>query len=92
MFQKRMQRAAVVLLMAALLLTAPLQAAGWTTREAPGFLETAWGWVLEWVLGGNSAERSFRSVTAAGEAPIPPGGKAPTGTKGDDGGAIDPNG
>lgn len=92
MFQKRMQRAAVVLLMAALLLTAPLQAAGWATREAPGFLETAWGWLVERIFGGNSAEPSLRSVTAAGEAPIPPGGKTPTGTKSDDGGAIDPDG
>jgi hypothetical protein len=79
MFQKRMQRAAVVLLTAALLLTAPLQAAGWTTREAPGMLETAWGWLVEWVIGGNPAE----------PAPIPPGEQPP---KGDDGGAIDPNG
>jgi hypothetical protein len=95
MFQKRMQRAAVVLLIAALLLTAPLQAAGWTTREAPGFLETAWGWLVECVTGTNS-ELSLRSLTAADEAPIPPGGQpggeTPPGPGGDDGGGIDPNG
>jgi len=90
MFQKRMQRAVVVLLMAALLLTAPLQAAGWTNRETPGLLETAWGWVLEWVLSGTSAERSFRPATAADEVRVPP--KAPIETKSDDGGAIDPDG
>jgi hypothetical protein len=82
MFQKRMQRAAMVLLVAALLLSAPLQAAGWTAREAPGLLETAWGWLVEWVT--------------AGEAPDTPegqtGGEAPSGPKGDDGGAIDPDG
>src|SRR5215218_8977776 len=61
MFQKKMQRAAVVLLTAALLLTAPLQAAGWTTREAPGLLETAWGWLVELVIGTSSAEPSLRS-------------------------------
>lgn len=82
MFQKRMQRAAVVLFTAALLLTAPLQAAGLTTREAPGMLETAWGWLVEWVIGGNPAEPTDK-------APIPPGEQPP---KGDDGGAIDPNG
>jgi hypothetical protein len=47
MFQKRMQRAAMILLTAALLLTAPLQATGWTTREDPGLLETAWGWLVD---------------------------------------------
>ena len=92
MFQKKMQRAAVVLLTAALLLTAPLQAAGWTTREAPGLLETAWGWLVEWVIGGNPAEPSLRSVTAADEVPIPPGGETPHGSKGDDGICIDPDG
>ena len=51
MFQKRMLRAAMVLLVAALLLTAPLQAAGWTCREAPGLLETAWSWLAEWLAG-----------------------------------------
>ncbi|MEA2563224.1 MAG: hypothetical protein QOH06_4728 [Acidobacteriota bacterium] len=86
MFQKKMQRAAVVLLTAALLLTAPLQAAGWTTREAPGLLETAWGWLVEWVIGGNPAEPSLRSVTATDKVPIPPAPRK------DDGGAIDPNG
>jgi len=83
MFQKKMQRAAVVLLTAALLLSTPLQAA---TREAPGLVETAWGWLVEWVIGGNPAEPSPRSLTAADKVPIPP---AP---RGDDGGAIDPNG
>ena len=83
MFQKRLPRAAMVLLTAALLLTAPLQAAGWTTREAPGLLETAWGWLVELVLG---------SSPAPSEVPIVPAGKTPPGPKGDDGGAIDPNG
>lgn len=95
MFQKRMQRAAMALLTAALLLTTPLQAAGWTTREAPGLLETAWGWLVEWVTGTNPAEPSLRSVTAADEAPIPPDGQpggTPSGRGGDDGGAIDPDG
>ena len=90
MFQKRMQRAAMVLLVAALLLTAPLQAAGWTSRETPGVLETAWSWLAEWFTG------TLRSATAADEAPIPPtgqpGGETPPGPGGDDGGAIDPNG
>ena len=92
MFQKRMQRAAMALLTAALLLTAPLQAAGWTTREAPGLLETAWGWLVEWVIGGNPAEPSLRSITAADKAPIPPGGETPPRPGGDDGICIDPDG
>ena len=87
MFQKRVQRAAMVLVTAVLLLTAPLQAAGWTSREAPGLLETAWSWLAEWVTG---------LVTAADEAPLPPTGQPegenPPGPGGDDGGAIDPNG
>lgn len=96
MFQKRMRRAAMILLTAALLLTAPLQAAGWTSREAPGVLETAWGWLLEWVTGTSPTGRSFHAVTAADEAPIPPGGQpggeTPPGPGSDDGGGIDPNG
>lgn len=95
MFQKRMQRAAVVLLMAALLLTAPLQAAGWTTREAPGLLETAWGWLVERIFGGNSAEPSLRPVTDSGTA-ASPGKQQPRShscrTFGDDGICIDPDG
>lgn len=83
MFQKRMRRAALALLAAALLLSAPLQAAGWTAREAPGLLETAWGWLMEWV-----------AATAADEVPTPPGqppgGEPPPSS--DDGGAIDPDG
>ena len=85
MFQKRMQRAAMVLIVAALLLTAPLQAAGWTSREAPGLLETAWSWLAEWL-----------TAVEADEAPIPPtgqpGGETPPGPGGDDGGGIDPDG
>lgn len=96
MFQKRMQRAAMVLVTAALLLTAPLQAAGWTTREAPGLLETAWGWLVEWITGTNSAEPSLRPVTAADKAPIPLGKREPRSnscrTFGDDGICIDPDG
>ncbi|HVG09099.1 MAG TPA: hypothetical protein VNM67_15445 [Thermoanaerobaculia bacterium] len=96
MFQKKMQRAVMVLLTAALLLTAPLQAAGWTTREAPGLLETAWGWLMDWVIGGNPAEPALRSVTAADGVPIrpggQPGGEIPPGPRGDDGICIDPDG
>ena len=92
MFQKRMQRAAMVLLVAALLLTAPLQAAGWTSREAPGLLETAWSWLAEWLTAGPA----LHSATAADEAPIPPagqpGGETPPGPGTDDGGGIDPDG
>lgn len=95
MFQKRMQRAAIALLAAALLLSAPLQAAGWTTREAPGLLETAWGWLVEWVTGTSPAEPSPRSMTAAGVT-IPLGGQEPRSnscrTFGDDGICIDPDG
>lgn len=83
MFQKRMQRAAMVLLVAALLLTAPLQAAGWTSREAPGLLETAWSWLAEWLT---AAEPDEAPITPTGQ----PGGETPPGS--DDGGAIDPNG
>lgn len=87
MFQKRMQRATMVLLAAALLLTAPLQAAGWTSREAPGVLETAWSWLAEWLTA---------SAIEADEAPLPPteqpGGENPPGPGGDDGGGIDPDG
>ena len=94
MFQKRMQRAAMVLLVAALLLTAPLQAAGWTSREAPGLLETAWSWLAEWLAGIHPP--ALRSATAADEAPIPPpgqpGGETPSSPGSDDGGGIDPNG
>jgi hypothetical protein len=82
MFQKRMRRAAMVLLAAALLLTAPLQATGRAAREAPGLLETAWGWLMEWVTG---------TETPIPPSP-PPGGEPPPGPEGDDGGAIDPNG
>lgn len=92
MFQKRMQRAAMVLLVAALLLTAPLQAAGWTGREASGLLDTAWSWLAEWLAAGPA----LRSATAADEAPIPPtgqpGGEIPPGPGTDDGGGIDPDG
>ena len=74
-----------------LLLTAPLQ--GWTGREAPGPLETAWSWLAEWLAGISPA---LRSATEADEAPIhptgQPGGETPAGSGGDDGGAIDPNG
>jgi len=80
MFQKRMQRAAMILLVAALLLTAPLQAAGWTSREAPDLLETAWSWLVEWLTG------------APALPPAPPGGKLPPGPSTDDGGGIDPDG
>ena len=95
MFQKRMQRAAVVLLMAALLLTAPLQAAGWTNREAPGFLDTAWSWLVERIFGGNPAAPSLRPATEADSAT--PLGKQQTRTPscrkyGDDGICIDPDG
>jgi hypothetical protein len=82
MFQKKMQRAAMILLMAALLLTAPLQATGWTIREDPGLLETAWGWLVEWVIGNELP------ITPDGQ----PGGEIPVEAGGDDGGAIDPNG
>jgi hypothetical protein len=95
MFQKRMQRAAMVLLVAALLLTAPLQAAGWTSREAPGLLGTAWSWLVEW-LAGAPVHPALRSGTAADTVPTPPqqppGGEVPPGSSTDDGGAIDPNG
>jgi hypothetical protein len=95
MFQKRTQRAAMILLVAALLLTAPLQAAGWTSRE-PGLLETAWSWLAEWFTGISAAQPALRSITAADEVPIPPtgkpGGEIPIGPSGDDGGGIDPNG
>jgi hypothetical protein len=95
MFQKRMQRTAVVLLIAALLLTAPLQAAGWTTREAPGLLETAWGWLVEWVIGTSLAEPALRS-TADAAVSAPPSGQQPRSnscrTFGDDGICIDPDG
>ena len=94
MFQKRMQRAAMVLLVA-LLLTTPLHAAGWTSREAPGLLETAWSWLAEW-LGTRPAQPALRSGTAADKVPTPPkgqpGGETPSGPSGDDGGGIDPNG
>ncbi|MFL6201966.1 MAG: hypothetical protein ACJ76J_22560 [Thermoanaerobaculia bacterium] len=96
MFQKRMQRAAMVLLTTALLLTAPLQAAGWTSREAPGVLETAWGWLMEWFTGTSPAEPALHSGTAADQVPVPPtsppGGEIPPGPGTDDGGGIDPNG
>lgn len=96
MFQKRMQRAAMILLTASLLLTAPLQAAGWTTREAPDMLETAWGWLVEWVIGTSPVQPALHSATAADEVPVPPGGQPggeiPPGPSTDDGGGIDPNG
>ncbi len=82
MFQKRMQRAAMILLTAALLLTAPLQATGWTTREDPGLLETAWGWLVDWVIGDEP------TIPLGGQ----PGGEIPVEPGGDDGGAIDPDG
>ena len=89
MFQKRMQRAAGILLAAVLLLTTPLQAAGWTIRETPGALETAWGWLVEWVSGITHATEA----DAAPTPPVPPpGGETPPGPGSDDGGAIDPNG
>lgn len=94
MFQKRMQRAAMVLLVA-LLLTPPLHAAGWTSREAPGLLETAWSWLAEWLTGTRPAQPALRSGTAANEVPTPPkgpGGEIPSGPSGDDGGGIDPDG
>lgn len=101
MFQKRMQRAAMVLLVAALLLTAPLQAAGWTSREAPGLLETAWSWLVEWLAGSAPSQPALRSGTAAVMAPTRPddgggidpnGGERPPGPSTDDGGGIDPDG
>lgn len=93
MFQKRMQRAAVAALAAALLLAGPAQAAGRTSCKAPGLLEMAWDWLVERV--------SPRALSAASEAtgvPTPPlpnpggGGETMGGPAGDDGGAIDPDG
>ena len=96
MFQKRMQRAAMILLTTALLLTAPLQAAGWTSREAPGLVETAWNWLMEWFIGTSPARPALHSATAADGVPVPPtglpGGEIPPGPGADDGGAIDPDG
>ena len=92
MFEKRMQRAAMALLVAALLLAAPLQAAGWSSRETPGLLEAAWSWLAEWLTG----TTQLRPATEADEAPVPPtgqpGGETPPGPGGDDGGGIDPDG
>jgi hypothetical protein len=94
MFQKRMQRAAMILLVAALLLTAPLQAAGWTSRE-PGLLETAWSWLAEWFTGISASQPAFRSATEAA-ASAPPGEQQPRShscrASGDDGICIDPDG
>lgn len=91
MFQKRMQRAAIAMAAAALLLGGPVQAAGWTAREAPGLLGMAWEWLVERV--------SPQGISAASgiPAPLPPpgsegGGETAGGPTGDDGGAIDPNG
>lgn len=90
MFQKKMQRAAMAMAVAALLLTSPVQAAGWTVREAPGLLELTWEWLVERV--------SPQSISAASGIPSPtppgPGGGGETtgGPAGDDGGAIDPDG
>lgn len=90
MFQKRMQRAAVAMLAAALLLAGPVQAAGWTAREAPGLLEMAWEWLVERV--------APRAISEASGIPVPPpqgsggGGETSGEPAGDDGGAIDPDG
>jgi len=64
MFQKRMQRAAMILFVAALLLTAPLQAR--TSRE-PGLLETAWSWLGEWFTGISAAQPAFRPIGPSGD-------------------------
>lgn len=90
MFQKRMQRTAIAMLVAALLLAGPAQAAGRAACKAPGLLELAWEWLVERV--------APQSISAASEIPppLPPGseggGEAAGGPAGDDGGAIDPNG